>query len=150
MKMSNVVLIGISAAILLLAPASLHAQDTSQPVLKGKAAFGDWRADKPGGRRLIPASDQPQPFLTSPEADGIGEAVSMPAGAKPNLPAGFSAELVASGIDNPRALRVAPNGDLFVADSMANQVLVYRLGENGKPVQKAVFATGLHRPYGMA
>ena len=36
----------------------------------------------------------------------------MPAGAKPRVPEGFSVELVASGLAQPRVIRVAPNGDL--------------------------------------
>ncbi|RWF23466.1 MAG: sorbosone dehydrogenase family protein, partial [Mesorhizobium sp.] len=63
----------------------------------------------------------------------------------------FSVELVASGIDNPRVVRAAPNGDLFVADSKASQIRVYRLAEgSARPAQEAIFATGLTRPYGIA
>ena len=59
--------------------------------------------------------------------------------------------MVASGIDNPRVIRVAPNGDLFVADSKANQIRVYRLADgSAKPTSEAIFATGLHQPYGIA
>ncbi len=61
------------------------------------------------------------------------------------LPPGFSAEMIASGIANPRVVRVAPNGDLFVADSKANQIRVYRLEDgNPKPTSEAIFATGLY------
>ena len=50
----------------------------------------------------------------------------MPAGARSLVPAGYSAEIVASGLANPRAIHVAPNGDLFVAESLSNAVRVYR------------------------
>ncbi len=41
--------------------------------------------------------------------------------------------------------------DLFVADSKANQVRVYRLGEgSAEPGEEAIFATGLNQPYGIA
>ncbi|TIX28131.1 sorbosone dehydrogenase family protein [Mesorhizobium sp.] len=64
---------------------------------------------------------------------------------------GFSAELIASGIDNPRVVRVAPNGDLFVADSDANQVRIYRLAEgSAKPAEDGIFAGNLNQPYGIA
>jgi glucose/arabinose dehydrogenase len=75
----------------------------------------------------------------------------MPSGAKPLVPTGFSVEMVASGIKNPRAIRVAPNGDLFVADSRANQIRVYRVGSgSAKPSRKSVFAKNLRKPYGIA
>ncbi|TPL93993.1 sorbosone dehydrogenase family protein [Mesorhizobium sp. B2-3-12] len=121
-----------------------------QPVLKGPAAFGDWRADRPGVRRLIKPEDLPKPYVTKSASNSAGLA-DMPADAKPQLPPGFSAELIASGIDNPRVVRVAPNGDLFVADSEANQVRVYRLIKGGaQPAEQGVFAGNLNQPYGIA
>ncbi|WP_027062080.1 PQQ-dependent sugar dehydrogenase [Mesorhizobium loti] len=121
-----------------------------QPVLKGLAAFGDWRADKPGVRRLIKPEDLPKPYVTKSASNSAGLA-DMPADAKPQLPPGFSAELIASGIDNPRVVRVAPNGDLFVADSEANQIRVYRLANgSAKPVENGIFAGNLNQPYGIA
>lgn len=126
------------------------AQQADQPVLKGAAAFGDWRADRPGVRRLIKPEDLPKPYVTKSVSNSAGLA-DMPAGAKPQLPQGFSAELIASGIDNPRVVRVAPNGDLFVADSEANQVRVYRLAKDGaKPAEDGIFAGNLNQPYGIA
>lgn len=126
------------------------AQQADQPVLKGAAAFGDWRADRPGVRRLIKPEDLPKPYVTKSASNSAGLA-ERPASAKPRLPPGFSAELVASGIDNPRVVRVAPNGDLFVADSEANQVRVYRLGEgSARPVEDGIFAGNLNQPYGIA
>lgn len=138
------------AGLALLAATCAFAQQADKPVLKGAAAFGDWRADRPGVRRLIRAQDLPAPYVTKSASNASGVA-ERPDGAKPKLPEGFTAELVASGIDNPRVVRVAPNGDLFVADSEANQVRVYRLAEGGaKPVKSDVFAGGLNQPYGIA
>lgn len=136
-------------AALFLSTASF-AQQADEPVLKGAAAFGDWRADKPGTRRLIRPDDLPKPYANRSTSNSAGVA-DMPADAKLQLPPGFSAELVASGIDNPRVVRVAPNGDLFVADSKANQVRIYRLAEgSASPVQGGIFAGNLKRPYGIA
>lgn len=90
------------------------------------------------------------PYLTESASKGAGLA-DRPEGAKPILPPGFSVELIASGIDNPRVVRMAPNGDLFVADSKANQIRVYRLTEgSAKPAEETTFAKGLNRPYGIA
>lgn len=118
--------------------------------LKGAAAFGDWRKDKPGVRRLLTPQDLPPPLAT-PSAGNFPTIVPMPAGAKPSVPAGFSVEMVVSGLKSPRAIRVAPNGDLFVADSKTNTIRAYRLPPgNAKPAASEVFASGLYQPYGMA
>ncbi|MBN9269294.1 MAG: beta-propeller fold lactonase family protein, partial [Mesorhizobium sp.] len=138
------------AGLALFLTTSAFAQQADGPVLKGPAAFGDWRADRPGVRRLIRAEDLPAPYVTKSASNAAGIA-ERPDGATPKLPEGFTAELVASGIDNPRVVRVAPNGDLFVADSEANQVRVYRLAEGGaKPVKSDIFAGDLNQPYGIA
>ena len=55
------------------------------------------------------------------------------------------------GLENPRLIRTAPNGDLFVAESRANRIRVFRDGDgDGKPEVNEVFATGLNRPFGIA
>jgi glucose/arabinose dehydrogenase len=69
----------------------------------------------------------------------------------PKVPDGFKIEMVASGIENPRAIRFAPNGDLFVGNSTAGEVDVYRIPQgSAKPEKQDVFATGLNQPYGVA
>jgi glucose/arabinose dehydrogenase len=141
---------GLAISAALFVTATAFAQQADEPVLKGAAAFGDWHADRPGVRRLIRPNDLPKPYVTKSASNSAGLA-ERPAGAKPKLPPGFSAELIASGIDNPRVVRVAPNGDLFVADSEANQVRVYRLAEgSAKPAQDGIFAGNLNQPYGIA
>jgi glucose/arabinose dehydrogenase len=116
-------------------------------VLKSPAAFGDWQSDRPGVRRLITSQDLPP---VSAPTYGVAEIAPMPAGAKPLVPDGFSVEVLATGLKNPRAMRVAPNGDLFVAQGMANQVDVYRMGAGGKPSGHEIFAADLFQPYGIA
>ncbi len=136
-------------AVLLLVTTAF-AQQADPPILKGRAAFGDWHADRPGLRRLIRPQDLQAPDVTESVSNGAGLA-QMPKGAKPRLPPGFSAEMIASGMQKPRVVRVAPNGDLFVADSEANQIRVYRLAEgSAKPAAKAIFAKHLTQPYGIA
>lgn len=140
---------GLAGLALFLATGA-PTQQAEQPLLTGKKAFGDWKADRPGVRRLIKPDDLQKPNVAE-SASNSGGVTDRPEDAKPILPPGFSAELVASGIDSPRVVRVAPNGDLFVADSRANQVRVYRLAEgSAKPAEKSVFAKGLTRPYGIA
>jgi hypothetical protein len=60
-------------------------------VLRGQAAMGDWRDDKPGLRRLITAGDLP---AVAKPTTGQAKVVPMPPDARPQLPDGFTAELV--------------------------------------------------------
>ncbi len=138
---------GCALAAIMLATAAFADE---QPVLKGKAAFGDWHASRPGVVRLIRPQDLPRPDPAQSASNGP-ERAKMPRGAMPQVLHGFSVQLIASGIRNPRAVRVAPNGDLFVADSRADQVRVYRLPQgSAKPLEQGIFAGGLHQPYGIA
>ena len=69
----------------------------------------------------------------------------------PKVPAGYKIELVAKGIDNPRAIRFAPNGDLFVANSEDGQVLVFHFdGDKPTPTKQSIFVDKLNQPYGIA
>jgi glucose/arabinose dehydrogenase len=137
----------IVCSIAILAATGVFAAD---PLKKGQDAFGSWKDDKPGVTRLILPEDLQAPD-ESKSVENSAEPIKMPEGAKPQLPEGFSAELVASGIENPRTIRVAPNGDIFVADSKANQIRVYRLQEGAAKVEEdGIFAGGLHQPYGIA
>jgi glucose/arabinose dehydrogenase len=121
----------------------------SQDAKKGDAAFGDWRDDQPGVRRHIQATDMPKAEMQEAWVGNFPKTGERPDDAKPKLPDGFSAELVVSGLENPRIIRVAPNGDIFVANSKANEVRVYRL--NGAKVEKEeIFAAELFEPYGIA
>ena len=77
--------------------------------------------------------------------------VPRPANAWPIAPKGFKVELYATGLDNPRLLRIAPNGDLFLAESETGKIKVFRgVTPDGKPQQTSVFAEGLHQPFGIA
>jgi glucose/arabinose dehydrogenase len=135
----------VAAACLLILPAGGRAFGQ---VLTGAAAFGTWRDDKPGVRRLIRPQDLPP---VSKASDGPAQVVPVPPGARPQVPAGFTAELVTSDLHNTRAIRVAPNGDLFVASSMSNTVHVMRIpAGTAKPQTISVFASGLTQPFGIA
>ncbi|MFO0741131.1 MAG: sorbosone dehydrogenase family protein [Labilithrix sp.] len=114
-------------------------------LVTGEAALGDWTTDAPGVRRKITPADMPAPFATK-SAQSSPKEVERPSGAMPKVPAGFKVELFASGLTNPRMIRAAPNGDLFVAESEKNDVVVFKNGE-AKPT---VFAADLHQPFGIA
>ena len=136
-----------AAAFLLAGTFSAGAQDAG-PVLKGKAALGGWKQDKPGLRRLLTLADQPP---IGQDAKNYSEKAPMPEGAMPKVPPGFTVEMVASGLTTPRVIRMAPNGDLFVAEKETNQVRVLRVPSgSAKPEINEVFASDLSQPYGIA
>jgi glucose/arabinose dehydrogenase len=119
-------------------------------VLTGQGAFGDWTTDAPGVRRRITASDLPKPYATR-SIDAGSRVVPRPEGAWPKVPAGFKVEEFAAGLQNPRLIRTAPNGDLFVAESYPGRVRVLRAAAGaGKVEANELFAEGLRRPFGIA
>jgi glucose/arabinose dehydrogenase len=122
----------------------------SSPVLNGKAAFGDWRADAPGVRRHITAEDVPAPFASASIRNKV-EALPDHSDGQLKVPAGFEVKLFAKGLSAPRLIRTAPNGDIFVAESSAGRVRVLRPNADGTGAsQNEVFASGLERPFGIA
>ena len=118
--------------------------------LVGTAAFGDWHADRPGVARLIKPEDLPKPGAT-PSAANVSHKVRRPASALPQVPAGFNIELFADGLSGPRQMRVAPNGDIFIAETRAGRIRVLRAADGSpKPSASQVYASGLHEPFGIA
>jgi glucose/arabinose dehydrogenase len=120
-------------------------------LLTGKAAMGDWTSDAPGVGRKITVQDLPPPS-SNVLAINRARVVDRPANAQPQVPPGFKIGLYASGFRDPRFLLTAPNGDVFVAESRANQIKVLRDAKgNGKPDVTEVFAErGLNKPFGIA
>ena len=82
----------------------------------GVAAYGDWRSDAPGVRRKLTSADMPPPLASAPAAN-LSQIAPRPAGAAPKVPPGFAVSEFASGLKQPRVVRIAPNGDIFVAES---------------------------------
>lgn len=137
-------------AIAMSVPALCADGPTSGPVITGKAAFTDYTQEKPGVRRKITVADLPAPYATE-SVDNGADLVKRPEGAWPQAPDGFKVTLYADGLDRPRLIRTAPNGDLFVAMSAGNEIKVFRgIGADGKPKQVETFATGLSQPFGIA
>jgi len=101
-------------------------------------------------RYLITPETLPPPFAT-PDATNPPRLIPQPPGAKLNMPAGFAIETYAEGFQRPREMALAPNGDVFVSDSEAGQIIVLRdANGDGKPDQRSVFASGLTQPFGIA
>jgi hypothetical protein len=73
---------GCSLTIVAIAACSLSlfAGEAFGQVLKGEAAIGSWKDDKPGVRRLLTPQDQP---AISKPTYGLAQVVPIPAGARP-------------------------------------------------------------------
>jgi len=113
-------------------------------------ALDDWHADAPGHTRRISVSDLPAPYATASSANGPS-IVRRPSAAELAVPPGFAVEAFATGLEGPRRVRIAPNGDIFVAETKAGRVQVLRAADGAeKPSQTQVFASGLDRPFGIA
>jgi glucose/arabinose dehydrogenase len=123
----------------------------SDTLLSGKAAMGDWTKDAPGVRRKITVQDLPPPS-SNILAINRAHIANRPAEAQLRVPPGFKIELYAEGFRDPRFLLTAPNGDIFVAESRANQIKVLRDTKgDGKPDVTEIFTeSDLNKPFGMA
>jgi glucose/arabinose dehydrogenase len=146
----------------------------AQTVLTGQAAFTDFNQQKPSLRHKITIADLPAPH---PEeaVDNGPHIVAKPDNAWPVAPPGFKVTLYAGGdfkptaasssinkqapsvpaarstFREPRLLRTAPNGDIFMSDSHGDKIFVLRgVGSDGKAVTISTFATGLNLPFGIA
>jgi glucose/arabinose dehydrogenase len=119
-------------------------------LLTGRDALGDYSTDAPGVRRKITTADLPAPFDT-PSVDNGPKWAAQPEGVLPKVKPGFAIDKFATGLENPRVIVTAPNGDVFVAESRANHVKILRDADgDGKAEVKQVFAGGLKQPFGIA
>jgi glucose/arabinose dehydrogenase len=85
----------------------------------------------------------PRPFAT-PSAGNPPRVIARPKDAALTAPPGFTVALWAQGFEDPRNLALAPNGDVFLADTAAGKIHVLR------DKQRFVFASGLNGPFGLA
>ena len=133
------------AALLLL---GFIAAPATAATLTGQAAYGDWRTDAPGVTRKITPADLPS--VVAAPSFALSQQVARPASAELKVPPGFTVSEFAQ-LDGPRQVRVAPNGDIFVAETAAGRIKVLRAPDGaGKAAQSEVFAEGLDRPFGIA
>jgi glucose/arabinose dehydrogenase len=116
----------------------------------GSGVFTDYRGQEPGKAHKITVADLPAPYA-SQSVDHGPNVAPRPDGAWPKAPKGFKVELYAQGFTNPRLIRTAPNGDIFLAESRSGEIKVLRgVDDAGKVRQTEVFATGLAQPFGIA
>jgi glucose/arabinose dehydrogenase len=92
----------------------------------------------------------PQPYATK-SAGNPPRLVAQPPGATLHVPAGFAVSVYASGLDGPRNMILAPNGDVIVTETAANRVTILRdANRDGTAEAKFPFADELNAPYGLA
>src|SRR5260370_19647665 len=92
----------------------------------------------------------PAPFATKSSGNGPDSA-KPPAGFLPTVPPGFRLNVFAANFKRPRWLTVAPNGDIFLADTGAGGIIVMRDPQHtGAAQQREVFVSGRKRPVGIA
>lgn len=106
---------------------------------------------KKAKKHLYLAKDLPRPFETE-STRRSSRLVKQPADATLEMPKGFKIDVFAEGgFRYPRWMALAPNGDVFVADSRANKVIVLRdADKDGKAEKRFVWSDKLSQPFGMA
>ena len=106
--------------------------------------------DKPQTFQYKP-ENLPAPFATE-SARRNSKIVEQPANATLKLPKGFQINVFAEGdFKYPRWMALAPNGDVFVADSRANSIIILRdKNKDGTADERFTFAENLSQPFGMA
>lgn len=130
--------------------ASMHAQES----LTAAHASASWKSDAPGVSRHIKPADLPSPSLhknnpEDPDFRNQAKVVPAPEGKMPDVPKGFAVQVFATGLKKPRVIRIAPNGDVFVAESDNGRVVVFPADRVGAQAAPDVFADKLDRPYGI-
>jgi glucose/arabinose dehydrogenase len=156
MKINSIRVLGSVIGLALLSFYFVHARGGhvlaagDSTVITGTAAFTDYKNEKPGLRRKITVADLPKPYATQGVANSP-TLIAKPDDAWPKTLDGFKVERYADGMNQPREIRTAPNGDMFVAEMKLGQLLVFRgITADGKPEKKEVFATGLNLNFGIA
>ncbi len=163
-----------SLAVIAFGVLSLPATTLCAQTITGPDAFADYSQQKPGVSRKITVADLPEPN-PSEAVDNGAKVVPRPEGAMPLAPPGFRVTLYAGGdggptpapdghyserlgdapprgtFQQPRLMRTAPNGDVFLTDSFAGNVYVLRgVGPDGRAQTVSKYATGLKNPFGIA
>lgn len=119
-------------------------------MLLGQGAAGDWQSDAPGVEHRIMVADLPKVFATE-SAKNQPKVVKPVEGAKPKAPEGFEVNVFAQGLNNPRKLVTAPNGDIFVVESGPGVVRILRDADgDGVAEVNEKFADGFKQPFGLA
>jgi glucose/arabinose dehydrogenase len=109
----------------------------------------DVNAQSPGRSYHVTVDSLPPPKKTR-SASNDPKIIPRPADAWPRVPAGFRVNIYADGLTRPRALRTAPNGDVFLTHREPGEVIVLRgIGADGRVQKVSKYTSGLNQPFGM-
>jgi glucose/arabinose dehydrogenase len=106
----------------------------------------------PGLRAQVTNGKKPElpPPFASKSATNPAEEGKPPKGFLPTVPQGFKINIFAADFKGPRWMVIAPNGDVFLADTAGGKVVVLRDPQHtGSAQVNEVFASGLREPYGI-
>ena len=121
----------------------------------GKKKVGESGADtvQTEIKTAVDSLSLPAPFATE-SAEKRPDVAGWKEGQTPKAPAGFVVTKYADKLDNPRWSYVAPNGDVFVAESgtkkSADRITLLRdVNKDGIPEMREIFIEKLKQPLGM-
>ena len=142
--------LAFNTACSLVALLATSAFALADDVRTGSAAYGDWQTDAPGIIRKITVGDLPSPLATPP-ARNFSKVIAKPANAALKTMPGFSIAPFVTGMTGARVIRIAPNGDIFLARSQDGKVMVIRSKPGADhPDTVETFVSSLKEPYGIA
>jgi len=91
----------------------------------------------------------PPPFATK-SATTRSSIVDWPSGKMPVAPEGFVVTKFAEKLDNPRWTYIAPNNDIFVSESEADRISIFRdKDKDGQFETREIYLKNLNKPFGM-
>jgi len=128
--------------------ASAAAQIVGIPTVSEQTA--NWRLDKPGQTHRISVAALPPAFATQ-SSNNSPSVVPKPADASLAVPAGFRIQPFATGLQGPRKMQIAPNGDIFVTEISGGRVSILHPASDGSRAASIdAYLTGLKQPFGLA
>ncbi len=128
----------LALASSLLLPSIASAQPAGAP---------DWKADAPGRSHRIDVATLPAPGQSAADFPRI---VPKPGDADLHLPPGFKVDVFTRDVQGPRTMRVAPNGDIFLAETKAGRIKILHASADGASVaSETTYVEGLNGPFGM-
>jgi len=105
---------------------------------------------QPGARISVDPAKLPPPYATDSPGNSP-DTIDRPSPPPFHVPAGFAVNAFATDLDDARWMTVAPNGDVFLAETGPGKVMLLRDADgDGKAETVTTFAEGFNRPHGLA
>jgi glucose/arabinose dehydrogenase/cytochrome c2 len=110
----------------------------------------EWKAEAPGVTHKIDLAALPAPLATA-SAVNFPNVIPRPANAELKVPEGFKVETFATGLEAPRGMIVANNGDILLVETQNGRIKIMRPSADGTRAEEiTVFAQGMLQPNGIA